>query len=295
MRKYVMPTILSLFALLTLFLLWQVAQNILAEGAIERPADARLLFIGNSFTGNNELDQLVANLMSELGGDWDDTFATRIAPGGYTIEQHLLDAENSGADTSLSQMLVSGSDTVRDWNLIVIQEQSQILGFGNQSPGKVASFNAAPKLHQYASDTGAAVMILSTWGYIDGDPRNASIFPDYVTMQNRLTQGANDLATRMSANGSQVVVIPAGRGFRLVYQDMLSDGQDPLAQGSFFRQLYAEDAIHPSLSGSYLAASIVTAVYTQQAVSEIDWAPQQLDENTAAYLRRVADRVVFGN
>lgn len=293
MRKYVLPAILSLFALLTLFLLWQVGQNILAEGAIERPADARLLFIGNSFTNNNELDQLVAHLMSASGGDWKDTFATRVAPGGYTIGDHLLDVENGGADTPLHQMLVSGSDAMRDWDLVVIQEQSQILGFASQSPGKLASFNAAPQLQQVATETGAAVMILSTWGYVEGDPRNPSIFPDYVTMQNRLTQGANDLAARMSANGNEVVVIPAGRGFQLVYQDIVADGLDPLAQGSFFRQLYAEDNKHPSLSGSYLAASIVTAVYTQQPVADIDWRPRQLDDATAAYLRRVADRVVF--
>ena len=295
MRKISMIVIVSLFGLLTLLLLWFVVQEILDERALEQPADARMLFIGNSFVGNNELDQLAASLASELGPEWDDIFAARIAPGGYKIVNHLQDTENEADDPLLRQLLVSGSDAARDWDLIVIQEQSQIPGFGEQNGERVESFAAALKLHQYASSTGATVMLFQTWGYADGDPGNASIYPGFVAMQGRLEQGTSALAARMSASGSQVFVIPAGRGFQLVYRDLLNDDQNPLAEGSLFRQLYADDGRHPSLSGSYLAACIVVAAYTGQSVADLDWAPRELDEDIAAYLRRVADRVVFGD
>ena len=295
MRKLSMIAILALFGLLTLLLLWFVIQEILDERALEQPADARMLFIGNSFTGNNELDQLAASLASELGPDWDDIFAIRVAPGGYKIIDHLQDIENEADDPLLRQLLVSGSDAARDWDLIIFQEQSQIPGFGEQNGERVASFAAALNLHQYASSNGATVMLFQTWGYADGDPGNASIYPGFVAMQGRLEQGTNALAARMSASGSQVFVIPAGRGFQLVYRDLLNDDQNPLAERSLFRQLYAEDGRHPSLSGSYLAACIIVAAYTGQSVAELDWAPRELDEDIAAYLRRVADRVMFGD
>ncbi len=294
MRKFVMMTLISLLALLIFLLLWLGLQSILKQRALERPADARLLFIGNSFTNNNELDQLVVNLASNLDSERDDVFATRIAPGGYKFVNHLQDVENESANPRLRQLLISGSDAARDWDFIFIQEQSQTLGFAPQQREKVASFEAASQLNQYASDTGATVMIMLTWGYVDGDSFNSPIYPDYVTMQNRLTQGADDLATRLAANGNQVVVVPAGRGFQLLYQDLLNNGQDPLAQGSLFRELYAKDGKHPSLSGSYLTACIVTAVYTNQPVAEIEWVPEGLNNDFAAYLRQVADRVVFG-
>ena len=295
MRKFIMTLLVSLLIVLTILLIWFGLQPTLEQRDLEQPADIRLLFVGNSFTGNNELDQLVANLMENLGPEWEDVYSTRIAPGGYKFINHLRDVENAAANPTIHQLLVSGSDTARDWDFILIQEQSQILGFNAQQQEKVASFGAAAQLNQYARSTGATVMLMQTWGYADGDPNNSSLFPDYVTMQNQLTQGTFDFSRRMSANGNRVFVVPAGRGFQLVYQDLLRDGQDPLAQGSLFRELYAEDSKHPSLSGSYLAACVVTAVYTGQPVTEIEWTPRGLDAAFAAYLREITDRVVFGD
>ena len=294
MRKFSMMVLVSLFGLLTLLLLWFVMQEVLDERALERPADARMLFIGNSLTGNNELDQLAAALASELGSEWADIFAMRVAPGGYKIINHLQDVENEEANPLLRQLLVTGSEAARDWDLIVFQEQSQILGFSRQSPETAESFTAATQLHQYANSTGATVMLMLTWGYPDGDSRNATLYPEYPTMQNKLTQGTYDLANQHSASGSQVFVIPAGRGFQLIYRDLFNSDQDPLAPDSRFRQLYAEDGQHPSLAGTYLAACIVVAAYTGESMAEIDWQPRQLDDEFAAYLRSVADRVVFG-
>ncbi|MCP5097422.1 MAG: DUF4886 domain-containing protein [Chloroflexi bacterium] len=293
MFKFGKMVLVSLVVLMVLFMGWFVIQTILDEREIEQPTQHRLLFIGNSFTNNNALDQIVAELMSNMGAEWDDVFGKRVAPGGYRISYHLYDVENSADDPLLRQLLVSGSDTTRDWDLIVIQEQSQVLGFGELSGQTARSFDAALKLHQHLEQADATVMLMLTWGYANGDPGNESLYPDYETMQNRLASGTYDLAAKMSANGSQVLVIPAGRGFQTVYQDLLGVDRDPLAQDSIFRQLYGSDGKHPSLSGSYLTACIVTAVYTNQPVSDVNWAPTELDADLAAYLRNVTDRVVF--
>ncbi|MCA9955895.1 MAG: hypothetical protein H6657_20575 [Ardenticatenaceae bacterium] len=294
MRKPALITLLGLLGLLTILLLWFIGKDFLAEKALEQPAHARMLFIGNSFTNNNELDQLVASLASELGPEWNEIYATRVAPAGYRWIDHLHDTENETAESPLRQLLVTGSDAARDWDLVVLQEQSQILGFGAQSPETAESRSAAAQLNQYAQNTGATVMLMLTWGYANGDPRNATLYPDYATMQFNITQGTYDLANQLSASGNPVFVIPAGRGFQLVYRDLANDAQDPLATNSLFRQLYAEDGQHPSLAGSYLAACIVVAAYTGESVADIEWQPRDLDGQYAEYLRSVADRVVFG-
>ena len=54
-------------------------------------------------------------------------------------------------------------------------------------------------------------------------------------------------------------VAPAGLAFQAVYQREKTMGQDPLASGSLFLQLYGPDFIHPAVPGTFLAACVVTA------------------------------------
>ena len=265
------------------------------NGSLEQPAEHRLLFIGNSFTGNNELDQLVSNLLNEAGNGRQDNFTTRSTTGGYKFIDHIQDIEDESREAALRQLLVTGSETARDWDWVVLQEQSQVLGFAPHNGERVASFSAASRLNQVANQTAATVMVMSTWGYVFGDEGNSTIFPDYLTMQRSLVIGAKELAATLSSQERAVYVIPAGWGFQLVYQDLNNAGLDPLAEGSRFRALYANDDKHPSLSGSYLAACIATAVYIGQPVTNISWKPRGIDQDVATYLRSVADRVVFGD
>lgn len=265
-----------------------------AGGNLERPADQRLLFIGNSFTYGNNLDQLVAQLAQRLNPAWRDVLGVRVAHGGYRLEQHANDVDNAAANPPLRQLLRTGSPQLRDWDLIVVQEQSQIPGFPNEWPDKIAMYNGAGILHKYMQGTNATLMVMMTWGYVDGDPTNRDIYPDYPTMQQRLRDGYGFLAAHMSNLGRQVYVAPVGLGFQLVYDDVVAAGRDPRSASTRFRQLYADDGRHPALPGSYLAACIIVQAHTGQSVLQTDWTPRGLDADYAAYLREVADRVVFG-
>lgn len=294
MRRPLLLTLFFISGIVIIVLVWTLLRNGSIDQDLERPSDHRILFIGNSFTANNSLDQLVASFLKESNPAYDDVFTTRIAPGGYNFVSHLSDA-NSVDGPRIRPLLVDGSDAMRDWETVVLQEQSQTLGFGAQNSERIASFQAAAQLQQLAYDNGAAVMLMQTWGYFQGDQQNAAIYPDYVTMQQRLVQGTATLATQLSTAERRVKVIPVGRAFQLIYDDLIRDGQDPLAQDSLFKTLYADDGRHPSLSGSYLAACVFTAVYTNAPVSFIDWKPRGIDRPTAEYLRGVADRVVFSS
>lgn len=262
-------------------------------GSCGSPPDVRLLFIGNSFTNDNQLDQLVAELAVRAVPEWDNVYATRVTYNGYLLAYHLADAEGRGQNPRLRELLVAGTEAEAGWDLVVLQAQSQIPAFPDSLPDKQSMRAAAAQLHTYSQERGATTMLLLTWGYAAGDPDNSELFPTFTTMQERLTAGYADLESHLSRNGARAYTIPAGPGFAAVYRSVRNNGGNPQAAGSPFGRLYAPDNKHPSLAGSYLTASIVVAAYTGQRVEPVEWHPSGLAAEDASYLRRIADFVVF--
>jgi hypothetical protein len=80
----------------------------------------QVLFIGNSYTGVNNLPQLFSDLSLSLG---DSVFVDSYNPGGYTFEMHVVDANTIAKINS------------RPWDFVVLQEQSQRPSF---PPAQVA-------------------------------------------------------------------------------------------------------------------------------------------------------------
>lgn len=261
-----------------------------------RSAGTRMLFIGNSYTAYNQLDQMTAEVMQRTVPGGNTVLGVAVAPGGYRMPQHLADALNTQAAPPLNQYLVSGDEDLRRWDLVVMQGQSQIPGL---NPGDFAEvgefFSASQELGTLAQDTGATVMLYMTWGRRNGDPENREVYPDYLTMQSRLTFAYDSLAEQMSTPENPVYVAPVGLGFQTVYNDIAAQGLDPRARNSDFFLLYEADGSHPTEEGSYLAALIISASYTGQPVSDMTWKPFDMDADYAAYLRDVADRTVFGD
>lgn len=257
-----------------------------------RSADVRLLFIGNSFIHYNDMDQMVAQMAQEVMPEWETVLSVRVAPGGYRLIQHLTDALDELNNPMLRQLLLTGPEEARQWDLVVLQEQSQLPGLGNDNPEIQGFMQGVAGLHALADNAGAATMLYLTWGYPEGDhrtPENTNIYPDYTTMQNRLTFGTLSTAEAASINGSTVYVAPVGLAFQAIYDSL----ENPLEVNSRFRQLYDTDNIHPSLAGSYLAASVITAAYTGKRVARVSYLPNHLNESYATYLRQIADQVVF--
>lgn len=261
--------------------------------SLSDPADQRILFIGNSFTSHHQLPLMTARMMEAVVPDWTTVYAASVAPGGYRLIEHLRDVENSDANPRLRQLLVTGSDSVREWDLVILQEQSQVPGFRIGNDSKDDSLWAGEILQSYIRDTGATTMLYQTWGYLDGDPLNPQLFPTYFAMQDDLATGYYQLQDRMWSLDSPVYMAPVGWGFLAVHDDVADGGTSPQSGGSLFHRLYADDDKHPGLAGSYLAASIITAAYSGRRVAPVAWRPPGIDEKYARYLREVAERVVF--
>ncbi|MEQ9501390.1 MAG: hypothetical protein RIT81_31260 [Deltaproteobacteria bacterium] len=247
-----------------------------------------VLFVGNSYTTSNDVAGLTATqLRTEAQGVRYET----VAPGGRRLEQHASDVRTDG--TALARWLRTGSAAESAFDAVVLQEQSQIGGFPVYATERRASIDAAIVLTQYARDRGARVVLYMTWGRARGDPPNAIIgYGTFLSMQALLDEGYVSLATYLEAEGFDVAVAPVGGGFRIVYEDVVATGLDPLEADSDFLALYQEDGSHPSERGAYLAACILARTIDPDLdPSAIEDHPN-LGPNVSSALRDVCHRAI---
>ena len=209
-----------------------------------------VLMYGNSYTAANGLDGLVQDLLREVG----DANVSANAGGGMTLEGHRAKVNASGDawNTSLSGQA---------WDMVVLQDQSQIPGFPRTQSDWVDSKDAAIALTERIDDEGADVMLLMTWGRRSGDSMNTVRYPNFTAMNDHLLQGYLDYANNATSAhpSASVYVAPVGLAFAKIHDDILAAGTDPDQSGTLFHDLYTSDGSHPSLHGSYLAAATLHA------------------------------------
>ena len=186
------------------------------------------------------------DLLREVG----DANVSANAGGGMTLEGHRAKVNASGDawNTSLSGQA---------WDVIVLQDQSQVPGFPRTQSDWVDSKDAAIALTERIDDEGADVMLLMTWGRRSGDSMNTVRYPNFTAMNDHLLQGYLDYANNATSAhpAASVYVAPVGLAFAKIHDDLLAAGTDPDQSGTLFHDLYTSDGSHPSLHGSYLAAA----------------------------------------
>jgi len=189
-----------------------------------------ILFLGNSYTGANNLKVVVQNLAKGAG------FTATVqasSPGGQTLSWH--------AQNSLG-LIQNG-----DWDAVVLQDQSQRPSFG---PGYVQQY-ILPDARLLAEATReanpcATPVFYQTWGKRDGDSHNCrdgNYFCSFDGIQDQLTAAYNSMA----AASPPAVVAPAGEAWRAWRNTP---------------ELFVADGSHPHLLGTYLTAcTIFQAIY----------------------------------
>jgi hypothetical protein len=251
----------------------------------------RALFVGNSFTFVNDLPGTFATLMKSVpagSGLVDDS----VAYAGYTLAQHLADAQGTGTNPRLATLLGNADAGPATWTHVVLQEQSEIPGFDATDPERVASINAAVSLSGLAAATGATTVMFMTWGYLGGDPNNPTLYPDYPTMQSRLETGYRDMAHAIAASGRAVRIAPAGLAWQAVYQRDVATGRDPMAPGSLFATLYGPDGHHPAAAGTFLTACVMAGTLDDVDATTLVGTVPGLDAGSVAVLQSIAASTV---
>ncbi|MFT4974599.1 MAG: hypothetical protein ACI8S6_000482 [Myxococcota bacterium] len=242
----------------------------------------KILHVGNSYTLNNNLDAMTAGLLSSGGESWQ---GAKLAAGGLLFTDHVSRAADTKSPWHAA--LASGQ---QDWAWVVLQEQSQLPGFPEDSPYVIESTAAAVELDDLAEARGAQTLLLLTWGRRDGDADNTKLFPDFSTMQAHLTEGYLRYQAATTTAERPTWIAPAGLAFAHVYDTT----DDPLDPKGLFYALYAEDGSHPSLLGSYLTACVIYVTLTGNSAEGLP-TPDALDEARRLPLQQAADAAVFGS
>lgn len=248
-----------------------------------------VLFVGNSYTQFNDptaLNQSYAALVAEGMPEW-EVETQRYARGGQTLPMHLEQATTTG--TQLHNLLVA--DGAVDWDLVVIQDQSQIPGFPRDHAQYIESLDAAVALAEIIEDTGAETRLFMTWGRKDGDSGNPDYYPDFPTMQALLTDGYESYATAIRSSGHRVEVIPVGLAFQAVYDSHVEEGVSPV-DGTLFARLYSGDGSHPSPTGTYLSALVFYTAFTGQSPVGLTWSPGSVSPEDRTQLQTIVEMVM---
>ena len=245
---------------------------------------AALLFLGNSYTGSHDLEERVAErLVVSSGGGEVETAA--VHPGGAMWVDHV---EALAVEGTPQQQAVA----LRSWDWWVLQEQSQVPGFPEGQLDRAASEEAVVALASQADLNGASPLLFLTWGRRDGDATNPELYPDYLEMQDRLTEGYLAYLSILEGAGHEVALAPVGEAFRAVYEGELAEGGSPGAAGSRFSSLYAGDGSHPSPYGAHLASAVIEGALTGRSGTSAAGESSLKDVELASYLDEVARAVV---
>lgn len=227
----------------------------------------KILFLGNSYTGVNNLPEKVSMLASSLG---DSVWYDSNTPGGYRLMNH---ATNPVTLQKIRQ---------HDWDFVVIQAQSQEPSFPPQQVADevlpyAAILNDSIKSNNPCSET----VFFMTWGRKYGDYQNCPTWPPVCTflgMQERLVAGYMTMAEQNSST-----VAPVG----LAWKHTMDNEPDSLID------LYTGDYSHPSPAGTYLTACVMYATMFHRSPVGASY-HAGLPDYEASFLQQMATEVVLG-
>lgn len=185
-----------------------------------------VLFIGNSYTGVNNLPKLIQDLALSVG---DTLIYDSHTPGGARLLSH------AGSAVAISKIYA------KKWDHVVFQAQSQEPSWND---GQVATevFPYAKILCDtvYQNDSCTRPMFYMTWGRENGDATNCATAP-WVCTYEGMDSVLNKNYRQMGVD-NDAIVSPVGAVWRFIRVN------HPAIQ------LYSADGSHPSAAGSYAAA-----------------------------------------
>ncbi len=196
-----------------------------------------VLYVGNSYISTNNLPLMVLMMSINCNQPMSYTSDFVVTPGGATFQDHC-------GGRAMSLIRQGG------WDYVILQEQSQYPAF----PISQVEQDCFPYAQQlvdsiYANSPCAVPLFFMTWGYKNGDPENAKVFPPIGTYE-----GMDSLLYArymIMKEQNDAAVAPVGRVWRYIrtnYPDI---------------ELYQADGSHPSQAGTYAAAATIFTMIHQ--------------------------------
>jgi hypothetical protein len=227
-------------------------------------SSARVLFIGNSYVGVNNLPQVFHEVAASAGRAPSEIKVD--APGGVTLYLHL----NSPGTLKL---IDEGN-----WDIVILQAQSQEAAMSEQFPDwRFAFLNGAAGLYDRIKSNSpqAKIVLYQTWArhadYWNDSKADRSVGNNPAEMQGRIRKWHQTAA----AQKSEFLIAPVGDAWELNYKN-------PKAI-----RLHAADNSHPAFSGSYLAALVIYGTIYDPPNLNVSY-HGDLSDAEALYLQTIA-------
>jgi len=223
----------------------------------------RVLFVGNSYTHYNNMPKLFEQMADSKGVKLE---VLMDAKSSHTFQMHSKRSE-----------LYNNIRSTK-WDYVVLQGFSRELA----QDRSVIDTMSIPYIKQlldsiYANNSCTNVILYQTWGYDTGYKDDSlGIDWSYQTMSDRIHQGYLYVSEQLNLS-----IVPVGKVWETVKEN------HPQIQ------LYQQDKQHPSLAGSYLAASCFYAALFKTEPT-VDFTAK-LDPKQAATLQDIAGTLVLMN
>lgn len=224
----------------------------------------KILWIGNSYTGTNNLPLMFCNLALSGG---DTVVYDSNTPGGMTFLGHTTNA------ATLQKIAAN------NWDFVVLQAQSQEPSFPpSQVEAQTYPYAAVLDSLIHISNPCTETVFYMTWGRKYGDAQNCAIYPPICTfdgMNNRLWESYKEMA-----DDNRGIVSPAGIAWKRSRE----------ADSTI--NLWSGDNSHPSVAGSYLTACVFYATMLRKNPVGLSYTGGLL-ANQAAFLQQIAHTTVL--
>jgi hypothetical protein len=224
----------------------------------------KILWIGNSYTGTNNLPLMFYNLALSGG---DTVVYDSNTPGGMTFLGHTTNA-------ATIQKIAANN-----WDFVVLQAQSQEPSFPpSQVEAQTYPYAAVLDSLVRISNPCTETVFYMTWGRKYGDAQNCTIYPPICTfdgMNNRLWESYKEMA-----DDNRGIVSPAGIAWKRSRE----------ADSTI--NLWSGDNSHPSVAGSYLTACVFYATMLRENPVGLSYTAG-LPANQAAFLQQIAHTTVL--
>ena len=160
---------------------------------IGEATEPRILFVGNSYSF--KIPGVLRNLAQK---EKKRIVVEKVTKGGWTLQKH------AGSQQTLGRIREA------KWDVVVLQEQSQIPSFA-RAQRRNQMIPPAKILVAEIRKSGAIPVFFQTWGRRDGDRQNSAAFPrdTFEKMQARLSEGYREAAeaamTAIRSNVAQAI------------------------------------------------------------------------------------------
>jgi hypothetical protein len=223
----------------------------------------KVLWIGNSYTGTNNLPSLFYNLALSGG---DTIIFDSNTPGGYTFQGHSTNA------TTLQKI------AAQEWDYVVLQAQSQEPSFPpSQVEAQTYPYARALDSLIQLSNACTETVFFMTWGRKYGDSQNCAIYPPICTFEGMNARLWDSY--KAMADDNRGIVSPVGIAWK----------RSRAADSTI--NLWSADNSHPSAAGSYLSACVFYATLLGKNPVGLSYTAG-LTANEVAFLQQIARETV---